>query len=54
VVPRRFRGIQESVVGPGRYTVNTLAVTPVIIPTTNQTVEMGQAKSLKDRSIRSR
>ncbi len=39
VVPEGFRGIQESVVGPGRYYVNTLAVTPVIIPTTNQTVE---------------
>lgn len=39
VVPEGFRGIQETVVGPGRYYVNTLAVTPVIIPTTNQTVE---------------
>ncbi len=39
VVPDGYRGIQELVVGPGRYYVNTLAVTPVIIPTTNQTVE---------------
>ena len=39
VVPEGFRGIQETVVGPGRYYVNTLAVTPIIIPTTNQTVE---------------
>jgi uncharacterized membrane protein YqiK len=39
VVPQGFRGIQESVVGPGRYYVNTLAITPIIIPTTNQTVE---------------
>jgi uncharacterized membrane protein YqiK len=39
VVPEGFRGIQETVVGPGRYYVNTLAITPVIIPTTNQTVE---------------
>jgi uncharacterized membrane protein YqiK len=39
VVPDGFRGIQERVVGPGRYYVNTLAVTPIIIPTTNQTVE---------------
>jgi uncharacterized membrane protein YqiK len=39
VVPEGYRGIQESVVGPGRYYVNTLAVTPIIIPTTNQTVE---------------
>src|SRR6476660_3880226 len=39
VVPQGYRGIQESVVGPGRYYVNTLAVSPIIIPTTNQTVE---------------
>jgi hypothetical protein len=39
VVPEGFRGIQEMVVGPGRYYVNTRAITPVIIPTTNQTVE---------------
>ena len=38
-MPEGYRGIQETVVGPGRYYVNTLAVTPVIIPTTNQTVE---------------
>lgn len=39
VVPVGFRGIQETVVGPGKYYVNTLAVTPIIIPTTNMTVE---------------
>jgi uncharacterized membrane protein YqiK len=39
VVPEGYRGIQESVVGPGRYYVNTLAISPIIIPTTNQTVE---------------
>ncbi len=39
VVPDGYRGIQERVIGPGRYYVNTLAITPVIIPTTNQTVE---------------
>jgi len=39
VVPEGFRGIQETVVGPGRYYLNTLAITPIIIPTTNQTVE---------------
>src|SRR2546423_9253016 len=39
VVPEGYRGIQESVVGPGRYYVNVLAVTPIVIPTTNQTVE---------------
>src|SRR3989442_8053078 len=39
VVPEGYRGIQETVVGRGRYYVNTLAITPIIIPTTNQTVE---------------
>src|SRR6267142_2076309 len=39
VVPEGYRGIQESVVGPGRYYVNTLAISPIIIPTTNLTVE---------------
>ena len=39
VVPEGYRGIQESVVGPGRYYINTLAMTPIIIPTTNMTVE---------------
>ena len=39
VVPEGYRGIQEIVVGPGKYYVNTLATTPIVIPTTNQTVE---------------
>jgi uncharacterized membrane protein YqiK len=39
VVPEGYRGIQEMVVGPGRYYINTLAITPIVIPTTNQTVE---------------
>jgi uncharacterized membrane protein YqiK len=39
VVPEGYRGIQETVVGPGRYYINTLAKTPIIIPTTNMTVE---------------
>ena len=39
VVPEGFRGIQETVVGPGRYYINTLAMTPIVIPTTNMTVE---------------
>src|SRR5215211_2902604 len=39
VVPEGYRGIRETVVGPGRYYVNTLAITPIVIPTTNQTVE---------------
>ena len=45
VVPEGYRGIQETVVGPGRYYVNTLAITPIIIPTTNQTVEWTVGRS---------
>jgi len=50
VVPEGFRGIQETVVGPGRYYVNTLAVSPIVIPTTNQTVEWtaGELKNTFD------
>ena len=50
VVPEGFRGIQEAVVGPGRYYVNTLAVSPIVIPTTNQTVEWtaGELKNTFD------
>ncbi len=39
VVPEGYRGIQEAVVGPGKYYINTLAMSPIIIPTTNMTVE---------------
>lgn len=39
VVPEGYRGIQEAVVGPGKYYINTLAISPIIIPTTNMTVE---------------
>lgn len=39
VVPEGYRGIRETVVGPGKYYVNTLAITPIVIPTTNLTVE---------------
>src|SRR5436190_7514543 len=39
VVPEGYRGIQETVVGSGRHYVHTLSITPIIIPTTNQTVE---------------
>ncbi len=39
VVPEGYRGIQETVVGPGKYYINTLAMSPIIIPTTNMTVE---------------
>src|SRR4029078_5416925 len=39
VVTEGYGGSQKTVVGPGRYYINTLAITPIVIPTTNQTVE---------------
>src|SRR6185437_7245859 len=39
VVPEGYRGIQETVVGPGRYYVNTLAITPIVLPPTTPPVE---------------
>src|SRR5207244_8879707 len=39
VVPEGYRGIQETVVGPGRYYVNTLDITPIVISKTTQTEE---------------
>jgi uncharacterized membrane protein YqiK len=45
VAPDGYRGIQETALGPGRYYLNTLAVTPVVIPTTNQMVEWSEGQS---------
>lgn len=39
VVPKGYRGIQEEVMGPGRYYLNTRAYIPYIIDTTNQTID---------------
>jgi regulator of protease activity HflC (stomatin/prohibitin superfamily) len=39
VVPDGYRGIQQSVLGPGRYYLNLVAYTPYLIPTTNITID---------------
>lgn len=45
VVPVGYRGIQEEVVGPGRYYLNKRAYIPHIINTTNQTLEWDESKA---------
>jgi uncharacterized membrane protein YqiK len=39
IVPKGYRGIQKEVLGPGKYNLNPLAYTVVIIDTTTRTVE---------------
>ena len=39
VVPAGYRGIQRSVLGPGAYNINPLALTVVVVPTTTRSVE---------------
>jgi len=38
VVPEGYRGIQKNVLGPGKYNINPLAYTVVIIPTTTRSI----------------
>jgi hypothetical protein len=45
VVPRGFRGIQRSVLGPGAYNLNPLAYSVVIIPTITRSVNWSAEKS---------
>lgn len=47
VVPEGYRGIQQNVLGPGKYNLNPLAYTVLPIPTTTRSVEWAgdQAKN---------
>lgn len=38
VVPEGYRGIQKNVLGPGKYNINPLAYSVVIIPTTTRSI----------------
>jgi regulator of protease activity HflC (stomatin/prohibitin superfamily) len=51
VVDAGYRGIQREVLGPGTYYLNKLAYTPLIIPTTNITIDWAGEKS-DDRAPR--
>jgi len=46
VVPEGYRGIQRSVLGPGKYNINALAFTVIPIPTTTRSVEWAGAKEM--------
>ena len=45
VVPDGYRGIQQSVLGPGRYYLNLVAYTPYLIPTTNITIDWATSQN---------
>ncbi len=42
VVPEGYRGIQRSVLGPGKYNLNPLAFTVIVVPTTTRSVEWAE------------
>ena len=44
VVRGGFRGIQQTVLGPGKYNINPLAFTVVVMPTTTRSVEWSANK----------
>jgi regulator of protease activity HflC (stomatin/prohibitin superfamily) len=44
VVPEGFRGIQKEVLGPGAYYLNKIAFIPVIVNTTNTTIDWDDSK----------
>jgi regulator of protease activity HflC (stomatin/prohibitin superfamily) len=52
VVPNGFRGIQKEVVGPGTYYINRIAIKPVIIDTTNITIDWDEEGSTKFDSLK--
>jgi len=48
VVPTGFRGIQKEVLNPGKYNINPLAFTVIIIPTTTRSIEWSENQSARD------
>lgn len=52
VVPKGFRGIQQEVVGPGTYYINRMAIKPVVIDTTNITVDWDEGETMKFDPLR--
>lgn len=51
VVPTGFRGIQEEVVGPGKYYLNRRAFIPYIINTTNITIDWDELEDTQFNSL---
>ncbi len=48
VVPEGFRGIQRHVLGPGKYNMNPLSYTVVVVPTTTRSVEWSKSQDADD------
>ena len=47
VVPKGYRGIQKEVLGPGNYYLNKIAYRPVIVNTTNTTIDWDDSEDTK-------
>lgn len=48
VVAEGFRGIQRNVLGPGKYNLNPLSYTVVVVPTTTRSVEWSKSGDAED------
>jgi uncharacterized membrane protein YqiK len=48
VVPEGFRGIQQTVMGPGTYNINPLAYNVIIVPTKTRSVEWSRSPDADD------
>jgi uncharacterized membrane protein YqiK len=48
VVPKGFRGIQDTVLGPGKYYLNPQAFSVIAVPTTTTTLEWSEKDDTRD------
>lgn len=48
VVPDGYRGIQKTVLAPGKYNINPLSFTVITIPTTTRSIEWSENQNAKD------
>jgi len=48
VVPAGYRGIQKDVLNPGKYNINPLAYTVIVVPTTTRSIEWSENAGAKD------
>jgi uncharacterized membrane protein YqiK len=48
VVPAGYRGIQKDVLNPGKYNINPLAFSVIVIPTTTRSIEWSENTTAKD------
>lgn len=48
VVPKGYRGIQKEVLNPGKYNINPLAFSVIVVPTTTRSIEWSENTSAKD------